>query len=212
MLATPRVRKTDVDAIVFEAESRRVQQAASTATKLGTLKGVFVPTLQNIMGIILFVRVPFIVGQAGILEGLGIIWLSCATALLTAVSMSAVATNGRPRSGGCYAMVKNSLGAQFGGVTGALLFLSNTFGVAMYVLGCVEVLQLSFPATFGDLPMRVLGAIILTGLAIIVFVGVEYVARFAVLFLFGVLLAVAAIWAGGVGMSRNTSRTLPVSI
>ena len=44
--------------------------------------------------------------------------------------------------------------------------------------------------------MRVLGAIILTGLAIIVFVGVEYVARFAVLFLFGVLLAVAAIWAG----------------
>ena len=72
-------------------------------------------------------------------------------------------------------MVKNSLGAQFGGVTGALLFLSNTFGVAMYVLGCVEVLQLSFPATFGDLPMRVLGAIILTGLAVIVFVGVEYV-------------------------------------
>ena len=111
MLATPRVRKTDVDAIVFEAESRRVQQAASTATKLGTVKGVFVPTLQNIMGIILFVRVPFIVGQAGILEGLGIIWLSCATALLTAVSMSAVATNGRPKSGGCYAMVKNSLGA-----------------------------------------------------------------------------------------------------
>ena len=196
MLATPRVRKTDVDAIVFEAESRRVQQAASTATKLGAVKGVFVPTLQNIMGIILFVRVPFIVGQAGILEGLGIIWLSCATALLTAVSMSAVATNGRPKSGGCYAMVKNSLGAQFGGVTGALLFLSNTFGVAMYVLGCVEVLQLSFPATFGDLPMRVLGAIILTCLSVIVFVGVEYVARFAVLFLFGVLLAVAAIWAG----------------
>ena len=45
------------------------------------------PTLQNIMGIILFVRVPFIVGQAGIIEGLGI-WLSCATALLTAVSMA----------------------------------------------------------------------------------------------------------------------------
>ena len=141
MIPTPRVRKSDVDSIVFEAQSRRQEATASTASnskKLGTIKGVFVPTLQNIMGIILFVRVPFIVGQAGILEGLGIIWLSCATALLTAVSMSAVATNGRPKSGGCYAMVKNSLGAQFGGVTGALLFLSNTFGVAMYVLGGVD--------------------------------------------------------------------------
>ena len=84
MIPTPRVRKSDVDSIVFEAQSRRRQETAvPQATKLGTAKGVFVPTLQNIMGIILFVRVPFIVGQAGILEGLGIIWLSCATALLT---------------------------------------------------------------------------------------------------------------------------------
>ena len=198
MLATPRVRKSNVDRIVFEAESRRqdAEAAASKAKKFGTMKGVFVPTIQNIMGIILFVRVPFIVGQAGIIQGLGIVWLSCATALLTAMSMSAVATNGRPRSGGCYAIVKNSLGAQFGGVTGALLFLSKTFGAAMNVLGCVEVLQLSFPSTFGDLPTRMLGAIILTGLAVIVFVGVEYVVRFTVLFLFGVVLAVAAIWAG----------------
>ena len=193
MLPTPRPRRSDVDRIVYEAHSRRREVVKG---KLGTIKGVFVPTLQNIMGIILFVRVPFIVGEAGILEALGIVWLSCATALLTAVSMSAVATNGVPRSGGCYATVKNSLGAQFGGVTGALLFLSNTFGVAMYVLGCVEVLQLSFPATFGDLSSRILGAIILGGLTLIVFVGVEYVARFAVLFLVGVVLAVAATFAG----------------
>ena len=70
MLATPRVRKTDVDSIVFEAESRRQEAAAPTATKLGTVKGVFVPTLQNIMGIILFLRLPWITGQAGIGQGL----------------------------------------------------------------------------------------------------------------------------------------------
>ena len=96
--------------------------------KLGTIKGVFVPTMQNILGIILFLRVPFIVGQAGILEALAIVWLSCLTTLLTSVSMSAIATNGVPKGGGCYTMITNSLGAQFGGVTGILLFLSNTFG------------------------------------------------------------------------------------
>ena len=125
-----------------EATSKEEEAPAKAAkVKLGTIKGVFVPTMQNILGVILFLRVPFIVGQAGILEGLAIVWLSCATTLLTSISMSAIATNGVPRGGGCYTMIKNALGAQFGGVTGTLLFLSNTFGVAMYVLGCVEVLK-----------------------------------------------------------------------
>ena len=110
--------------------------------------------------------------------------------------MSAVATNGVPKGGGCYTMVKNSLGPQFGGVTGALLFLSNTFGVAMYVLGCVEVLQLCYPGTFGDYPVQALGAVVLALLAAIVYVGVEYIAKFAVLFLGGVILAVLSIWSG----------------
>ena len=153
--------------------------------KLGTIKGVFVPTMQNILGIILFLRVPFIVGQAGVIEALAIVWLSCGTTMLTSISMSAVATNGVPRGGGCYAMVKNSLGAQFGGVTGTLLFLSNTFGVAMYVLGCVEVLQDCFPAVFGDVSARALGLGVLAGLALIVYVGVSYISRCAVVFLVG---------------------------
>jgi hypothetical protein len=33
--------------------------------KLSTMKGVFIPTLQNILGIILFVRLPWITGQVG---------------------------------------------------------------------------------------------------------------------------------------------------
>ena len=36
--------------------------------KLGTLMGVFIPTFQNILGIILFLRLPWITGQAGILQ------------------------------------------------------------------------------------------------------------------------------------------------
>ncbi|KAK7248829.1 potassium:chloride symporter [Aureococcus anophagefferens] len=130
--------ESHIAAVVREESTRLHPAPASPASpdagakkKLGTIKGVFVPTMQNILGVILFLRVPFIVGQAGILEGLAIVWLSCATTLLTSISMSAIATNGVPRGGGCYTMIKNALGAQFGGVTGTLLFLSNTFGVAI---------------------------------------------------------------------------------
>ena len=180
-----------------EATSKEEEAPAKAAkVKLGTIKGVFVPTMQNILGVILFLRVPFIVGQAGWLEALGIVWLSCATTLLTSVSMSAVATNGVPKGGGCYTMIKNSLGAQFGGVTGTLLFLSNTFGVAMYVLGCVEVLKDCFPAVFLDVNDRLLGVGVLAGLAFIVFVGVEYISKCAIVFLAGVVLSILSIYAG----------------
>lgn len=43
-------------------------EANDGPTKLSMFKGVFVPTLQNIMGIILFVRLPWITGQAGIMN------------------------------------------------------------------------------------------------------------------------------------------------
>ena len=141
-LVAKAAQESHIAAVVREESTRLHPAPASPASpdagakkKLGTIKGVFVPTMQNILGVILFLRVPFIVGQAGILEGLAIVWLSCATTLLTSISMSAIATNGVPRGGGCYTMIKNALGAQFGGVTGTLLFLSNTFGVAMCARG-----------------------------------------------------------------------------
>ncbi|KAJ1445563.1 amino acid permease-domain-containing protein [Pelagophyceae sp. CCMP2097] len=171
-------------------------EAKSQPAKLGTFKGVFVPTMQNILGIILFLRVPFIVGQAGILQALAIVYISCLTTLLTSISMSAVATNGVPKGGGCYSIIKNSLGAQFGGVTGLLLFLSNTFGVALYVLGCVEVLRDCFPAVFLDVPVKVLGLAVLGALGAVVYIGVEYFSKVSVLFLAGVVAAIVSTWMG----------------
>ena len=41
----------------------------STGNKLGTLIGVYCPTIQNIFGVILFIRMSWIVGVCGIYEG-----------------------------------------------------------------------------------------------------------------------------------------------
>ena len=57
-------------------------------------------------------------------------------------------------------MIKESIGPEFGGTVGCLLFLSNTFGLAMYVLGFVEILQDWF-SPMADVSMRLLGTIVL---------------------------------------------------
>ena len=50
--------------------------AVETATKLGWFKGVMVPCLLNIWGVIMFLRLSWVVGQAGIILAIAIITLS----------------------------------------------------------------------------------------------------------------------------------------
>ena len=46
-------------------------------TKLGTLVGVYLPCIQNIFGVILFIRLSWIVGTAGILQAFAIVFICC---------------------------------------------------------------------------------------------------------------------------------------
>lgn len=45
--------------------------------RMGTFMGVYLPCLQNILGVILFLRLTWIVGTSGILESLAIVALCC---------------------------------------------------------------------------------------------------------------------------------------
>ena len=45
--------------------------------KLGTILGVYFPCIQNIFGVILFIRLTWVVGAAGWLEGFFIVLLCC---------------------------------------------------------------------------------------------------------------------------------------
>ena len=142
-------------------------------------------------------RLPWITGQAGISGGLAIVFLGCSASFFTALSISAISTNGRPKGGGAFSVIKESIGPEFGGTCGTLLFLSNCFGIAMYVLACVEILQI-WPRTeaLADMAVQPLGAGILFALFAIVFVGISYISKFSMIFMAGVLLAIVAIDAG----------------
>ncbi|KAG8437783.1 hypothetical protein GDO86_008476 [Hymenochirus boettgeri] len=196
-----------------EAENGdEVQNKIYKPPNMGTLMGVYLPCLQNIFGVILFLRLTWIVGTAGVLQTLLIVLICCSCTLLTTISMSAIATNGVVPAGGSYFMISRSLGPEFGGAVGLCFYLGTTFAGAMYILGAIEILLMyivpgaaifhspnhteDFSTKLNN--MRVYGTLFLTLMVFIVFVGVKYVNKFASLFLACVIISILSIYAGSI--------------
>ncbi|KAI5938860.1 solute carrier family 12 member 7 isoform X9 [Manis javanica] len=191
-----------------EAEESRRREAKSP--RMGTFIGVYLPCLQNILGVILFLRLTWVVGAAGVLESLLIVFMCCTCTMLTAISMSAIATNGVVPAGGSYYMISRSLGPEFGGAVGLCFYLGTTFAGAMYILGTIEIFltYISPGAAVVQAEMagsedaamlhnmRVYGTCALALMAVVVFVGVKYVNKLALVFLACVVLSILAIYAG----------------
>uniref|UniRef100_A0A1I8JVB5 Uncharacterized protein n=1 Tax=Anopheles merus TaxID=30066 RepID=A0A1I8JVB5_ANOME len=112
---------------------------APAAARMGTLIGVYLPCIQNIFGVILFIRLTWVVGTAGAIFGFLIVLCCCCVTMLTAISMSAIATNGVVPAGGSYFMISRSLGPEFGGAVGMLFYTGTTLAAAMYIVGAVEI-------------------------------------------------------------------------
>ncbi len=107
-------------------------------TRFGTFTGVFTPTLLTILGVIMYVRMGWVVGNAGLAGALLILGLGILITLCTGLSLSSIATNTRIGPGGPYAIMNRSLGLEVGGSIGIPLFLTRPLGVAMYIFGFRE--------------------------------------------------------------------------
>ena len=81
-------------------ESATNAKEKSQTRKLGTLNGVFLPCISNILGVILFLRLTNITGQAGCIFTTLIVLISTLSTFLTTLSLSAIATNGEIQAGG----------------------------------------------------------------------------------------------------------------
>lgn len=109
--------------------------------KFGTMAGVFTPTFLTILGVIMYIRHPWVVGNAGIIGSLLIIVVAVAITFSTALSLSSITTNIRIGSGGAFSLISQSLGLEIGGAIGIPFFFSQAIAVAMYVFGFREGLQ-----------------------------------------------------------------------
>ena len=113
--------------------------------QFGTFGGVFTPSILTILGVIMFLRVGFVVGQAGIRGAIIILVICEAIALLTALSLAAISTNTPVRGGGAYYLISRVLGPGFGGSIGLALFLAQALSIPFYIIGFTEAVVQSFP-------------------------------------------------------------------
>lgn len=112
--------------------------------RFGTWSGVFVPTIISILGVIMYLRQGWVVGNAGLLGAWLVIIISVAIAFSTALSLSSIATNTRLHAGGAYAIISRSLGLEAGASIGVALYLAQTLAITMYLFGFREGYQLVF--------------------------------------------------------------------
>ncbi|WP_047419852.1 amino acid permease [Cellulophaga sp. Hel_I_12] len=104
----------------------------------GTFAGVFTPTTLTILGVIMYIRQPWVVGNAGIVGALGILLISVAITFTTALSLSSITTNVRIGTGGAFSIISKSLGLEIGGAIGIPFYIAQALAVAMYVFGFRE--------------------------------------------------------------------------
>lgn len=112
---------------------------------LGTFRGVILPCLQsNMLGAILFIRLPWIVAEVGILQATVIVFLSVISVLLTSTSLSAIVTNGKlSKTGSLYYVLRKNIGLELGGSVGVMYTCGKLLACAMYCLGAAEAFMLA---------------------------------------------------------------------
>ncbi|XP_032926556.1 solute carrier family 12 member 1 isoform X2 [Catharus ustulatus] len=193
-----------------ETAASKEEENKTGFVKFGWVKGVLVRCMLNIWGVMLFIRLSWIVGQAGIGLGVIVIALSVVVTTLTGISMSAICTNGVVRGGGAYYLISRSLGPEFGGSIGLIFAFANAVAVAMYVVGfaetVVELLKESdtlMVDEFNDI--RIIGTITVVCLLGISVAGMEWEAKAQVILLIVLLVAIANFFIGTV-IPTNTEK------
>ena len=127
-----------------------VTSSAAQATGLGTFGGVFTPSILTILGVIMYLRFGWVVGNAGLIGTLIIVTISTGITFLTALSVCAIATDKVVRAGGAYYMISRSLGIETGGAVGISLYFAQAVSVALYTIGFAESLVTAKINIFGQ--------------------------------------------------------------
>ena len=194
---------------IHEFAHQMKDMSAQNVNRQGMINGVICPCMANILGVLLFLRLPWIVGLAGVWQSLLLVGVGCLTTLITSISLSAVATNGKIMGGGSYFLISRSLGPSLGAGVGLGFYFANSIGAAMYILGTVECWETAAGADYQIAEMyttnnlRFTGWIILVVLVFIVGIGLKYVAKISSVLLAVVLFVIICMYVGSLTGPRD---------
>ncbi|KAM7040295.1 solute carrier family 12 member 3 [Acridotheres tristis] len=177
-----------------EAEGEPGRDSVPEPVRFGWVKGVMIRCMLNIWGVILYLRLPWITAQAGIALTWLIILMSVTVTTITGLSISAISTNGKVKSGGTYFLISRSLGPELGGSIGLIFAFANAVAVAMHTVGFAETVR-DLLQEHNSLivdptnDIRIIGIITVTVLLGISLAGMEWEAKAQILFFLVILVS-----------------------
>ncbi|HEX7954163.1 MAG TPA: amino acid permease, partial [Burkholderiales bacterium] len=177
-------------------ETLSAQGEKNAAAGLGTFAGVFTPSILTILGIILFLRLGYVVGSSGLVRALEIILLANLISVLTTFSVSAIATNFKVKGGGDYFLISRTLGFGYGGAIGIVLFLAQAVSIGFYCVGFGEAVAALIPGG-GHVLAQFVAAVAVVMLFVLAWLGADLATRFQYVVMTMMAVAMLSFVAGG---------------
>jgi len=165
--------------------------------KLGTFGGVFTPSILTILGIILFMRLGYVVGNAGLKYGLLIILGANAISMLTTFSLSAIATNLKVKGGGDYYLISRTLGVEFGGAIGIVLFLAQAISIGFYCIGFGEAIGAMIPDAATSAP-QLIALAAAAALFLFAWLGSDWATKLQLFIMAALFASITSFFIGGI--------------
>ncbi len=170
--------------------------------KFGTFGGVFTPSILTILGVIMYLRLGWVVGSAGTLTAVFIIILMAhVVSITTGLSVSSIATDKKIKAGGIYFMLSRSLGFPIGGAIGLTLFVATALSIALYLIGFGESALFVLKdfigiEEIGINHLRIVGSLALLMIVTIAFISTSIAIKAQYLILGAIVLSLVSIFFG----------------
>ncbi len=181
----------------------------STVKKFGTFAGVYTPSVLTILGVIMYLRLGWVVGEAGLIGTIIIIMVAHVISVTTGLSISSIATDKKIKTGGIYYILSRSLGLPMGGSIGITLFVGTALSIALYIVGFTENF-LGIDAISNFLGMandinsvRIIGSIVLLLLFAIAFISTSLAIKSQFFVLGAIALSLISVFLGFIFISPD---------
>ncbi|WP_149303147.1 amino acid permease [Pareuzebyella sediminis] len=139
--------------------------------KFGSFAGVFTPSLLTILGVIMYMRLGWVVGNAGLIGAIVIISIAHVISITTGLSISSVATDKKIGAGGVYYVLSRSMGIPIGGSIGISLYVGTALSIALYLIGFAESFNDFFDIGMTITDFRITGSIALVAITILALIS-----------------------------------------
>ena len=185
--------------------------------KFGTFAGVYTPSVLTILGVIMYMRLGWVVGEAGLYAALAIIIMSHVISVTTGLSISSIATDKKIKTGGIYYLLSRSLGFPMGGSIGITLFVGTALSIALYIVGFSESF-LGIPAVSSFLGLaqdinsyRIVGTAVLIILVILALISTSLALKSQFFILGAIALSLVSIIVGVFLPSNYTTQSIALT-